>query len=186
MYFYEKKIDDIPETNKAFTKAVDAVLNNGYKHNILATDSISVTRNLYKDSMNMSDIQTKLIQLTGRYCERYASDLICTLSDLQAFIEVQYSPEPMRKTIIVGIREDGVDHEAFVVPRLEDTITGMNGYVHVDWVYRKLLAIDIQDEVKGEFGYPYMERTVRLVDITHEVSRLEKSEAKTEKEKTVA
>ena len=176
MYFNKKEISDIPDARKEFTDAVDTILRCEYKNNILASEEAWVSRSTGEMDMSLSHIQSELIHLAGRYCERFASDLIVTLAMLQAFIPLQYSPTPMRKTIVVGIREDGVDNEPFVVSRLKETITGMNNFVHVEWKYRKLLAIDIQDAVKEEPGFSYLERTVRLIDITHDVCRLEKEQ----------
>lgn len=168
MYFHEKTINDIPKGANCFYKAAE-------RGTVLAKESANIWNNSSENEMNMSDIQTKLIQLTGRFCERYASDLICTLSSLQAFIKPRFHGDNKQWIIPVGIRKDGVDHEAFILSRLEETITNpYTHFVHVEHEYRKLLVIDIQDFITPDYpDYPCMERTVKLIDITNSLHTLE-------------
>ena len=89
--------------------------------------------------VNMSDIITRLIQLAGRYCERYASDL---------FIEWKYSsanPEEkdFRYTggkMIFGFREDGVDADDVVV----------KNYNNNHYYYRKIAVVETTVIENGE------------------------------------
>lgn len=167
MYFYEKTIDDIGHGDACFHEAAE-------HGRLLDEEKITIYPGSSPEEMNMSGIQTKLIQITGRFCEQYASDLICTLADLQPFLRVSNITESNRWVIPVGIRASGVDHEGFVLSRLRDTITNpMMGYVHVEYAYRKLLVIDIQDEVKTTSDNSLCcTRTVRLIDITHSITRV--------------
>lgn len=167
MYFYEKTIDDIGHGEACFHEAA--------KHGrLLDEETISVYSATDPVEMNLSGIQTKLIQLTGRFCEAYGSDLICTFADLQPFIRISAITQSNRWVIPVGIRASGVDHEGFILSRLRDTITNpMTGYVHVEYAYRKLLVLDIQDEVKNTPDDSlHCTRTVRLIDITHSITRV--------------
>lgn len=167
MYFYEKTINDIGHGEACFHEAAE-------HGKLLDEETISVYSATDPVEMNLSGIQTKLIQLTGRFCEAYGSDLICTFADLQPFIRISAITQSNRWVIPVGIRARGVDHEGFILSRLRDTITNpMTGYVHVEYAYRKLLVLDIQDEVKNTPDDSlHCTRTVRLIDITHSIARV--------------
>lgn len=66
-----------------------------------------------KDDINLSSILTRLIQSAGRYCRSFASDLFisweCFLCDL-----ANDEPKP---AYLFGMREMGVDHDAFIMSR---------------------------------------------------------------------
>lgn len=114
--------------------------------------------------LNASSIQTALIQITGRFCERYASDLISTFASLDPFLTVDASDARDDSWYIgVGIRDNGVDHDAFILSRLESTAKPMHAFAQTEHVYRKLLVIEIID--KAEEGS--LLRTVQLKDVTH-------------------
>ena len=115
-------------------------------------------------------VQTALIQITGRFCETYASDLIITLAQLDAFVEDHdiCTDTEDRWVIPVGIRDSGVDHESFILDRLNNNRTAY-GYTHAESVYRKILAIVVEDE-EDVVG---VRRFFSLYDITHDCYRLD-------------
>ena len=84
--------------------------------------------------INYSTILTKLIKECGRLCERYASDL---------FIDWHNIEEDIRNKIIgtstylFGIREDGVDHNEFILSSYNT-----NGY-NAKYRYRKIYRLDV-------------------------------------------
>jgi len=89
-----------------------------------------------RDSMywniNESSILTELIQQTGRYAERYASDLFIDWSNVDKFIK---DGTQENHTWFFGIREDGVDHESFITCR-------MNDGPYWKYKYRKIFRLD--------------------------------------------
>ena len=126
MQIYHKCIEDVSHGLITVQKAVDKYLSRPVtdairNENILAEDCARVYTGIANENVeiNASDIQTKLIQITGRFCERYASDLICTLSDLDPFLHHICIDKSDRWTIAVGIRESGVDGNLFLLSRLK-------------------------------------------------------------------
>lgn len=187
MLLYLKKPSHVSHGPATLREACDRVLNRitGRRGLILGEESLTIaatepTHNKEpKYSFNASEIQTALIQITGRFCERYASDLLCTLTDLNAFLTLDYINKPNRWIIGVGIRESGVDGNEFIMSRLKDTRSGLTGFVHPEQVYRKVLAIDIQDEGPSHTDWPT--RTIRLLDLTHDLTTIHPDD---EKERT--
>lgn len=60
-------------------------------------------------NLNMSSIWTKLIQVAGRYCDYYASDLLIDVKIVESDID---GLKP--KTYYFGFHKCGVDHLAFI------------------------------------------------------------------------
>ena len=85
-------------------------------------------------NINYSSILTKLIQECGRLCENYASDL---------FIDWSVIDERLREktietsTYLFGIREDGIDHNSFILSRYN------NSGCHAKYEYRKIYRLDV-------------------------------------------
>lgn len=85
--------------------------------------------------INYSDILTKLIQETGRWCEKYASDL---------FIDWEYLLKAMEKPDFIGgqwifaMRADGVDNYQTAKIRITEPCYGYNS----DF-YRAIWGLDI-------------------------------------------
>ena len=166
MIFYEKTIEDIGHGAQCYHDACAHA-------KPIASESALISPSHDGAEMNLSGIQTALIQITGRFCESYASDLICTLADLQPFIRLKPITEPNKWVIPVGIRSMGVDHEGFITARLEETKHGLNDYVYTEQKYRKILAIEIVDEKTKDIDTDgYYTRTINLYDITHSLVRL--------------
>lgn len=179
MTIYPKSVNDIDHGLATLRKAVDSYLSRPVddafrKEHVLAEDytRVSVSNTPVPNvEINASDVQTKLIQITGRFCERYASDLICTLSDLDSFLHDIQINQPDRWTIGVGIRESGVDGNLFILQRLKATERPHFGYVTVSTDYRKILAIDIRDTVDPNSETAI--RSIRLLDITNSILSLD-------------
>lgn len=127
-----------------------------------------------QQELSCSDIQSKLIEYVGRFCERYSSDLICTLTDLDAFTRDNAKiNDPYGRWVIgVGIRSSGVDHNAWIMSNLEETV-GWHNFIHPTAKYRKVLAIDIVDELhKDADGHYWRDRNIQLFDITETLNKL--------------
>ena len=68
----------------------------------------------YNWDINWSAIQSKLIYLAGRYCDRFASDLNISIFLIMKDLEQRTLESGMH---LFGFREDGVDHSEFVINR---------------------------------------------------------------------
>ena len=93
--------------------------------------------------INTSSIQDYLIQQTAKHCERYLSDLFLTWKKIDRFLD-QNEPleEPMR--VYFGIRESGVDDEAFIKARISDTIS------YGSRPYRAMYFVDVETDEKDK------------------------------------
>lgn len=106
--------------------------------------------------VNYSSILTKLIKECGRLCDSYASDLFITWNEI-----VQRLKEKTMETsaYLFGIREDGVDHNEFVLSRYN------NNGCYAKYEYRKIYRLDVvvsSDVIKMELyeiERPYNERS---------------------------
>lgn len=67
--------------------------------------------------INYSDILTQLIQSTGRYCKRYASDLFI---DWNSIVRKLEKGENIDDTYIFALRTEGVDGNSFYQCRMEN------------------------------------------------------------------
>ena len=111
--------------------------------------------------INFSSILSKLIQECGRLCERYASDLFVTWNSINKLLE---DKNMETSTYLFGIREDGVDHNDFVLGRYN-----ANGNVAM-YEYRKIYRLDVivEDDLITmklyEIDKPYSEKSERLVE----------------------
>lgn len=101
----------------------DAVDKNVWKGNenmkIRQMETITDSSGCGYENLNWSDIQTKLIQLAGAHCERYASDLLIDLRVIESWLK--NDDKQGEKKFLFGFREYGVDHRAFVESRGYDS-----------------------------------------------------------------
>ena len=169
MIFYQKTKEDVEHGPKTLLLAADKAEND---RDIIAEEDITIFPS-NPGEMNASTIQSKLIEITGRFCERYASDLICTFADLQPFIVPSVPDHPDRWIIGVGIRDSGVDHNAFIMARLKETQSAPFHYVHPSMKYRKILALDIVENI-DESGY--FVRTIKLKDIGSHIIKIDEAD----------
>ena len=107
-------------------------------------------------SINLSDIMTKLIQDTGRFCERYASDLIINYESL---VNVTNSLDTDRKPHYewFGLRQSGVDGIAYILCNMNQ-----NSASYCSQYYRKLYCIRVSAIEDDEI-------TVDLLDMTNSI-----------------
>lgn len=66
-------------------------------------------------SLNWCDIQDKLIRLTAKYTDCYASDLIISINSIQRCLENAQT----HGVWYFGFRESGVDHDSFITQKYE-------------------------------------------------------------------
>ena len=104
--------------------------------------------------INWSSIQSKLIYLAGRYCDRFASEV------RTGRIQGPY-----------GFREDGVDNSSFVINRYIRQYEYSNGY---GAQYRALwrLDIDVDNGIIGMKLYP-VERSISQERVRQAVAAAE-------------
>lgn len=142
--FAVKDINRIGHGLKELTQEVDYNLVDDRK--VLATD---LQHN--HDYTTLSDIYSKLIELTGRYCEHFASDLLYDLQDVASFTEPCEISKPNRWVLGFGFRECGVDGNSFLEHRLKDS-----------YDYRRIVALNIEDREDDLLGWV---REYKLVQI---------------------
>ena len=97
--------------------------------------------------INYSDILTKLIQETGRWCERYASDLF---TDWERVLKAWEKPSFTGGQWIFAMRADGIDNLQTIKIRMTDPCYGYNSdYYRAIW---GLNAIVENDTLRLELG----------------------------------
>ena len=132
--------------NKTYTISDFKVNEYAYKRDIhTASGYLSSYSGKYE--INTSGILTRLIQEAGRYCESYASDLFI---DWKAIEDRIYSNDAMFLSFLFGFRQNGVDHNTFILSRFND---GM--YSHPEMEYRSMWRLDIEadgKEIKMSLG----------------------------------
>lgn len=113
--------------------------------------------------INLSSIETFLIQETGRYCERYASDLLVTwnsiketMADRNPFSHVSYQ--------FLGIRKSGVDGLSYVMANMQQYKHQVS---YLEQYYRKLYGIRILHPTAEK---PFV--TIELRDCSQDLHQL--------------
>lgn len=92
-----------------------------------------------KMDINYSSILTKLIQETGRLCDRFASDLFISWKSVDRWINNRTAGEKANERFVFGLRESGVDHKEFCETRL----TNANVYGGEYGIYRALYVLEV-------------------------------------------
>lgn len=158
-------------TTAAWQPFADAFDING---NTIAVDTGSAPNAQSPASVNISNTETALIQICGRYADRYASDLFINHAVMLSLLAPHDVTDGERYILMFGIRESGVDGNMFTACRLAETLTNpMSDIPTISHQYRKILAVVI--EYKADPEYPvYIGCTVTLKDMTHSVFHLSK------------
>lgn len=99
-----------------------------------AQPEITATGYVYenKTEINMSSIYSKLIQEAGRYCDRFASDLLYDIQSIEHHLEAQKS-----ETLYIGFRRYGVDNNAYIATKIPQEL---------DSTYRVIYSVKIDFE----------------------------------------
>lgn len=110
----------------------------------------------YSDGIdiNYSNILTKLIQLAGRYCESYASDLFIDWFSIDAKLR---DGSIESGSHLFGFREMGVDHNSFVFSRARES------HRYFEYAYRAIWRLDIEVTVEPNYWYQKDRKTVFMV-----------------------
>lgn len=107
-------------------------------------------------SINISDITTFLIQNVGRYCDRYASDLLISHESLINTIN-NMNPNRKNEYLWLGLRESGVDGIAYIIASMKD-----HSPEYIATYYRKVFCIKISSVFMSKF-------TVKLYDMSNDI-----------------
>ncbi len=126
----------------------------------LFSDTGEVYDNPYNFSnpvnINISDITTFLIQNVGRYCDRYASDLLISYESLINTIN-NLNPDRKNEYLWLGLRKSGVDGIAYIIANMKD-----HSPEYIATYYRKVFCIKISSVFMGKF-------TVELADMSNDI-----------------
>ena len=115
-----------------------------------------------KTSINLSSIYDTLIYNTGRFTERFASDLIIDIHNLEEAV-FNKPFENKDRIFLFGMRRDGVDHNNYIYSNIK-SYASQTGYLNT--YYRKILAVKIQIEPVS-YSTNMFDITVSIRDITN-------------------
>lgn len=147
MKYYDKVIAD------AFEKSKSAAITscNGYKFG----------------EINMSSISTKLIQETGRFCERFADDLFIDIDRLKYLGQsMDTVKNEVAAYVAFGIRRDGVDSNSYIALRIRDG-GAYKAYNVINDYYRRVYCVKVS-RVRNQSGT--LETVLELKDIQSELT----------------
>lgn len=122
--------------------------------------------------MNISGTMNLVIQNVGRFAESYAGDILIDVSHVYAMVNKhRVEPQGENVAIGIGIRKNGVDHNAYIMNRLAETARANSlNYPLVEKDYRKVLVILIDILPKPAINDALC--TVRLYDVTDHLGRM--------------
>lgn len=120
-------------------------------------------------NINTSQTLTRLVQETGRFTERFASDLFIDWKHVENIIGYGNWMRPKNNEthyLAFGIRRDGVDGNAYVIRQLIDTTDKQSAYLNAEKTYRRLFILKIQltyDEIQLQKGFNVNDITCDIV-----------------------
>lgn len=96
-------------------------------------------------SVNATGIMTKIMHAVGRYNDRWATDALYGLDKIRALSDRKFVLDDrygnFDEIICFGVREDGVDHNAYIMCHLLESRHMPQGYVFPKHRYRSVLAV---------------------------------------------
>lgn len=144
--------------NEAFTETTKVLDEN---QSYIPPESCLQYEQTNSNNINLSSIETILIQNAGRFCEFYASDV---LYDIQAMHEFTKDVKTNDEQIFIfAMRNSGIDGCSFLTSRIEDTTSRTDFYKLIHDYYRKILAV----KITKKDGYIKAE----IKDITNNIKR---------------
>ena len=169
MEYEAKKAEAGSAADEALMAELTAAIGEAYHRTDIAEISSSVSVYRQDDpngaardiSSALTGINTQLIQETGRWVERYASDLLISIRSMTDEIEKAYADilagsEPALPRIFVfGLRANGVDHLEFVTAEMKNNLHNASNFENY---YRKIFAV--KAEIYEEEGH------TRRIDMT--------------------
>lgn len=115
----------------------------------------SATWNGYFWDINYSSILSKLIVETGRLVEHYASDLFISWKSIEKNLA---NPDYKGGKYLFGLRENGVDHNSFVIARFNNYGVYASQF---GGIYRKLYMLEIKINENGDISMELGEAKIR-------------------------
>lgn len=99
-----------------------------------------------KPNYNVSSMLTTLVQETGRFTERFASDVIISIKSFEEALDEPFEHDD--EIFLFGMREGGVDHYEFVRCNMSNYEYDCGKFENY---YRKIYAIklSIEDSITG-------------------------------------
>lgn len=97
-----------------------------------------------KADINYSDILSFLIRQAGKICKKFASDLFIDWESVERFL---HSEENDHRRFLFGFREYGVDHNSFVVLKINNPSMYGSIEANYDALYTLDVFIDFADGV---------------------------------------
>lgn len=129
------------------------------------TDAVLCQTSGYANNVNCSDVFSKMIADTGRFAERYASDILYDIDTIKDIL-LRMPNGDASYIVPMGIRDSGVDGITFLLQRLKETRRTLDDYVYPDIKYRRILAVEIKSRTTHDgTDVPYV--TLTLKNITH-------------------
>ena len=127
-------------------------------------------------SINISDILTRIIQDTGRFVERWASDCLITIDHINSLAKTTYKLEQeIDEIYCLGLRRDGVDHNSYIMNTLMKNQRGyLDCFTSAEPYYRRVLAVRVHVWLDEEFHSVRVECTLK--DLTSSFSRINKAD----------
>jgi len=163
-----------PDTIRNAFDAADVLASAG------GTLNYDIAPGIVSQGINLSTIATILIQDTGRFAEQYASDFLIDWNIVGQLVHM-HDVEPLEDSIIpFAIRDCGVDHTAFLMNRLQNTMRPGSPYIYPSHYYRRILAVQVKTTIQAPYGGALQPNQthveVVLKNITHSLTRIEKSD----------
>lgn len=127
-------------------------------------------------SVNITDILTHVIQDVGRFAENWASDCLYTIDHIRSLCENTYPLEQeIDEIYCLGIRKDGVDHNAYIMNRLMQNRHGYwKEYTSAEPYYRRVLAVRVHVFQKPDNSTPHVECVLK--NLTCSFGRINKAD----------
>lgn len=123
-------------------------------------------------SCNITSILTRLIRDTGRFNERFASDMLYALDKIRSIAEKPFALDaPFDEIFSFGIRQDGVDGGDYIMQNLLGSRSMPIPYVHPERYYRRIMAVRCRADIDPDLHRVRVDFSLR--DISHSIHGLE-------------
>lgn len=128
-------------------------------------------------SANVSSILTHIIHAANYGANRrHASDIVYGLDKIRSLAEnkklvLSSDDEPFDEIITFGVREDGVDHNSYIMSTLLQSRHNTTGYVFPKHTYRQILAVRMRVWIDGDRHCIRVDFSLR--DITNSIHSID-------------
>lgn len=126
-------------------------------------------------SVNATGIMTKIMHAAGTLNERWATDALYGLDKIRALSDRPFALDGaygnFDEIITFGVREDGVDHNAYIMSHLLESRRMPSEFVYPKTRYRKILAVRMRAYTERDLGRVRVNFSLR--DITDKLHSLD-------------